>query len=79
MCMLWGATPEGLPVSRRGLQGGGSSVGSLWCGRGATMVSEERPRARGENSEVRVGVGGWQERNSLLRRELCVKTESFCS
>lgn len=49
VCMFRGETPEGLPGSGHRGRREGSSVGSLWCRRGGTMVSEKRPRGRGKN------------------------------
>lgn len=49
MCMLWGDTPEGLRGTGHRCCSEGSSVGSLWCRRGGTMVSEKRPRDRSKN------------------------------
>lgn len=58
MCMLWGDATEGLHGSGHRCCSEGPSVGSLWCRRGGTMVSEKRPRDRGKNWKVRVDVGG---------------------
>lgn len=56
--MLWGDATEGLHGSGHRCCSEGPSVGSLWCRRGGTMVSEKRPRDRGKNWKVRVDVGG---------------------
>lgn len=48
-CTVGGDAPEGSHGSGHRLSSEGSRVGSLWCRRGGTMVSEKRPRDRGKN------------------------------
>lgn len=48
-CAVGGEAPEGLHGSGHRRCSEGSRVGSLWCRRGGTMVSEKRPRDRGKN------------------------------
>lgn len=57
-CAVGGDAPEGPRGSGQRRCSEGSSVGSLWCRRGGTMVSAKRPRDRSKNQKVTVEVGG---------------------